>query len=81
MAGRDGCAEPCGEVGLCTEKNDQWELGRPLYVLTILLCIPVFVMLKAYSECYHAGIALNRMNELRELPEVTQAFRRRNARK
>ena len=31
-------------------------------------------MLKAYSECYHAGIALNRMNELRELPEVTQAF-------
>ena len=60
--------------GYARKKNDQWELGRPLYVLAILLCIPVFVMLKAYSECYHAGIALNRMNELRELPEVTQAF-------
>ncbi|WP_456060765.1 O-antigen ligase family protein [Bilophila wadsworthia] len=60
--------------GYARKKNDQWELGRPLYVLAILLCIPVFGMLKAYSECYHAGIALNRMNELRELPEVTQAF-------
>ena len=49
--------------GYPRKKNDQWELGRPLYVLAILLCIPVFVMLKAYSECYHAGIALNRMNE------------------
>lgn len=51
-----------------------WALGRPLYALGGLLCLPALAMGQVYQASYETGMALNRLQELRELPEMTMAF-------